>query len=63
MVYNMIINILYKFIENKILEGNIFWKNNSERKCKEFKKEIKNVKIKTDRSNLKCTFLELRLRK
>ena len=30
---------------------------------KEFKKEIKNVKIKTDRSNLKCPFLGLRLRK
>ena len=49
--------MLYKFIENNSLEGNIFWKNNSERKCKEFKKEIKIVKIKTDRSNLKCPFL------
>ena len=54
----MINNILNKFIENNSLEGNIFWKNNSKRKCKEFKKEIKNVKIKTDRSNLKCPFCE-----
>ena len=57
MLYNMINNMLYKFIGNNSLEGNIFWKNNSERKCKEFKKEIKIVKIKTDKSNLKCPFL------
>ena len=56
MLYNMINNMLNKFIENNSLEGNIFWKNNSERKCKEFKKEIKIVKIKTDRTNLKCPF-------
>lgn len=56
MLYNMINNMLYKFIGNNSLEGNIFWKNNSERKSKEFKKEVTNVKIKTDRSNLKCPF-------
>ena len=56
MLNNMTNNMLNKFIENNSLEGNIFWKNNSERKCKEFKKEVKNVKIKTDRSNLKCPF-------
>ena len=39
MVYNTNINMLNKFIENKSLEGNIFGKNNSERKCKELKKE------------------------
>jgi len=48
--------MLNKFIENNSLEGNIFGKNNSERKSKELKKEIKNIKIKTDRSNLKCPF-------
>ena len=48
--------MLNKFIENNSLEGNIFGKNNPERKCKKLKKEIKIVKIKTDRSNLKCPF-------
>ena len=31
----MNINILNKFIENNSLEGDIFGKNNPERKCKE----------------------------
>ena len=56
MLNNITNNMLNKFIDNNSLEGNIFGKNNSERKCKKFKKEIKNVKIKTDRSNLKCPF-------
>ena len=48
--------MLNKFIENKSLEENIFGKNNPERKSRKLKKEIKNVKIKTDRSNFKCPF-------
>lgn len=52
----MISNMLYNFIENKSLEGEIFLKNISERNIKNLKKEIKNVKIKTDRSNLKCPY-------
>ena len=38
MLNNMINNMLNKFIANNSLEGNILWKNNSERKCKELKK-------------------------
>ena len=56
MLNNMINNMLNKFIENKSLEENIFGKNNPERKSRKLKKEIKNVKIKTDRSNFKCPF-------
>ena len=52
----MINSKLYKFIENKNLEGNIFGKNISKRNIKELKKEIKNIKIKTDRNNLKCPY-------
>ena len=56
MLYNMINSKLYKFIENKNLEGNIFGKNISKRNIKELKKEIKNIKIKTERNNLKCPY-------
>ena len=52
----MINSKLYKFIENKSLEGNIFGKNISKRNIKELKKEIQNIKIKTERNNLKCPY-------
>ena len=52
----MINSKLYKFIENKSLEGNIFGKNISKRNIKELKKEIKNIKIRTERNNLKCPY-------
>ena len=52
----MINSKLYKFIENKSLEGNIFGKNISKRNIKELKKEIKNIKIKTERNNLKYQY-------
>jgi len=36
MLNNITNNMLNKFIENNSLEGNIFGKNNSERKSREF---------------------------